>query len=188
MISWAMLLCPALLFAGGCNQKISENVYSMTPNNQAGSDNQAILDEVNRGRVWFHARKTRPIWTKQLTQPETVQTLEGPESVPAGTYLCRGDAGDIWPQTEERLLTKYSRTTQLDEDGWQRWDPKPDAAGVMAAQVPHVFQVQAQWGLLSGKPGDYLIKNYVDRSIQYPTDIWIVDQTLFNATYERTNE
>ena len=83
--------------------------------------------------------------------------------MPAGNYLCRGEAGDIWPQNKDRVTAKYTLTDEVDEQGWRKCDPKPDAAGVMAAQVPHAFQVQAKWGLLSGKPGDFIVKNYEDR-------------------------
>lgn len=36
----------------------------------------------------------------------------------------------------------------------------------------------------AGKAGDYLVKNYTDRDVAYPPDVWIVDQTLFKATYQ----
>ena len=147
--------------------------------------NGAILQEVNGAGLWFHAKKTRPIWVRLLEHEETVKTLEGEERVPAGNYLCRGEAGDIWPQNKDRVTAKYTLTDEVDEQGWRKCDPKPDTAGVMAAQVPHAFQVQAKWGLLSGKPGDFIVKNFEDRGADYPEDVWIVDQALFEATYER---
>ncbi len=149
------------------------------------SANDVILKEVNAAGLWFHAKKTRPIWVRKLEQEETVKTLEGEERVPAGNYLCRGEAGDIWPQKEERLTSKYTVTDEADDKGWRKCLPKRDAVGVMAAQVPRGFQVQANWGLLSGKSGDYLVKNYEDRDNDNPEDVWIVDQGLFEATYER---
>lgn len=38
-----------------------------------------------------------------------VKTLEGEEQVTAGHYLCRGEAGDIWPQTEKDLNKRYTQ-------------------------------------------------------------------------------
>jgi hypothetical protein len=169
-----ILFCAAAVGCGAAKQ-LENNVP--TPN-------RALLQEVNAGKLWFHARKTRPIWVRRLEHPETVKTLEGEEQVPAGNYLCRGEAGDLWPQKEERLTAKYELTDQVDDEGWQKCLPKPDAAGVMAAQVPHAFQVQAKWGMLSGKPGDFIVKNYEDRGADNPEDVWIVDQGLFQATYE----
>lgn len=147
--------------------------------------NESILREVNDARLWFHAKKTRPIWGRLLVQPETVKTLEGDEQVPAGNYLCRGEAGDIWPQTPERLADKYQAVDEIDSDGWQKFLPQPGDRGVKAAQISHAFTVQAQWGELRGKPGDFLVTNYEGQTVEYPDDVWIIDQQLFVATYER---
>lgn len=149
------------------------------------SPNHALLSELDSAGLWFHARKMRPIWIRRLERPELVETLEGPENVPAGTYLCRGEAGDVWPQTEENITAKYTLTDEVDGEGWRKCTPHPDAAGVMAAQVAGAFQVHAEWGVLSGKSGDYVVKNYEDRDNPDPSDVWIVDQRLFEATYQR---
>ena len=114
-------------------------------------------------------------------------TLEGPEQVPAGDFICRGEAGDFWAQTEATLKKRYVATGEI-EDGWERYQPHPDAEGVMAIAVDHAFPVQASWGKLQGKPGDYLLKNFADRDNPAPKDLWIVDQTLFRQTYEDVRE
>lgn len=168
----------AALLAGCCH--VSEKPKPDLP----VSPNQAILDEINRSGAWFHAKKTRPIWVRKLDQDQTVDTLEGSLTARAGDYLCRGEAGEVWPQTAKNVEAKYTATEVMDAAGWRRYDPHPDAEGVMAAQVPHSFQVQATWGLLSGKAGDYIAKNFRDREAAYPDDVWIVDQTLFRATYQ----
>ena len=54
----------------------------------------------------------------------------------------------------------------------------------MATPIDHPFAVHASWGQLTGKPGDFLVKNFQDRETVYPADVWIVDQTLFRQTYE----
>ncbi len=149
------------------------------------SPNQALLDEVNGASSWFHAKKTRPIWARRAEEDQTLTTLEGEETVSAGDYLCRGEAGDVWPQKEKRLRSKYQATDTVDEEGWRLYTPNPDATGVMAAQVDHAFTVEATWGTLSGKPGDFALKNFEDRDVAYPEDVWIVDQKLFRATYAR---
>jgi hypothetical protein len=149
----------------------------------APSPNREFLDEINAAKSWFHAKKTRPIWARRLEQPERVKTLEGEEDVPAGNFLCRGEAGDIWPQTAERLEAKYLSTEEVTDDGWRRYLPHPDNTGVMAARVEHPFAITAKWGELKGKPGDYVVKNYDDRDAPFPEDVWIVDAALFQATY-----
>lgn len=152
--------------------------------NSGSSANKGILDEVNAAGVWFHAKKVRPIWAKEVTECQTVDTLEGSETVEAGDYLCRGAAQEIWPQSADSLRKKYDPTDEADDEGWRKYVPKPDAKGVLAAQIDHAFKVHATWGELSGKSGDYLVKNYDDKDVDYPEDVWIVDRDLFTATYK----
>lgn len=147
------------------------------------SPNQKVLDEVQRAQAWFHARKTRPIWVRLVDHDETVETLEGRETVTAGSYLCRGAADELWPQTADSVAKKYVATDEVDPDGWRKYLPAPDAQGVLAAEIAHPFQIQSPWGLLSGKAGDFVVKNYEDRDVPYPQDVWIVDHSLFQATY-----
>ena len=148
------------------------------------STNAKILDEVNAAKSWFHAKKIRPIWAKQIDKDQSVKTNEGIETAKAGDFLCRGEAGDIWPQSAKNLEAKYQKTDEVDADGWQKHVPRPDNQGVMAAQISHPFEVHATWGVLSGKAGDYIVKNFGDREIAHPTDVWIVDQAVFQATYQ----
>ncbi len=149
----------------------------------AHSPNQQVLDEANAHGSWLHAKKSRPIWAKRLHAAQTVRTLEGDEQVAAGHYLCRGEAGDLWPQSEQTLLQRYLATDELDAEGWRKYQPHPDAEGVLATPIDHPFEVHATWGRLSGKPGDYLVKNFKDRETAYPADVWVVDQILFRQTY-----
>jgi len=146
--------------------------------------NQALLDEVNAAGKWFHAKKTRPIWVQEIKEATKVKTLEGEETVEPGHFLCKGEAGDIWPQKKADLEKKYVATEE-EKDGWRKYQPRPDAEGVMAAEVGHPFVVHAKWGELKGKGGDFLIKNHADKGTNYPADVWRVDQKLFEQTYER---
>jgi len=144
----------------------------------------------NRRNGWFHARKTRPIWARQLEASATIETLEGTEQVAAGDFLCRGEAGDLWAQTEANLLKRYRPVPDSPPsvEGWRKYEPLPDAAGVLAIAIDHRFVVEATWGTLHGKAGDYLVKNYGDRDVPFPEDLWIVDRTLFDQTYARVHD
>jgi hypothetical protein len=149
----------------------------------ASSPNAAILDEVRRAGAWIHAKKMRPIRARKLEHDETIQTLEGPIEAKAGSYLCRGEAGEPWPQSDKSLHERYLETDEIDDQGWRKFTPRPDAEGVLAAKIDHPFTVQATWGLLTGKAGDYLLKKFADRDVTNPSDVWIVDAKLFQATY-----
>lgn len=162
----------------GCRQPSPPQVPAVV------SANQSLLDEANAAGKWFHAKKTRPIWARRLDAEQVVQTLEGEERVAAGHYLCKGEAGDVWPQTEQTLQERYIATDEVHADGWRKYLPHPDAQGVLATPIEHPFEVQATWGRLTGKAGDFLVKKHQDRETTYPADVWIVDQTLFRQTYE----
>jgi len=136
-----------------------------------------LLEQVERRMVL--ARKTKPIWAKQLSESTDIETLEGRLTAEPGDYLCRGIQDEQWPQKANNLFDKYVASEDIDADGWQRFDPKADAAPVEAAAIEHPFRVIAQWGELNGKANDYVVRSTVD-----PTDVWIVDRTIFEASYE----
>ena len=182
---------PAILSLGllaGCGRQDGAEQDMSHPEDKPPAENRQLLDEVNRSGTWFHAKKTRPIWAREVEQEQVVKTLEGEERVPAGNFLCRGEAGDVWPQSRKGLEARYTATGEVDAEGWRRYEPRPDAEGVWAAQVSHPFSVQAAWGRLSGKAGDYVVKNFSDKDAAYPDDVWIVDQELFRATYQAVND
>jgi hypothetical protein len=164
---------------GGCRQR------EEGPGPKPASPNAEVLDEMGKAKTWFHAKRVRPIWARKVESDDTVKTIEGTEKVKAGDYVCRGEAGDVWPQTAKRLDEKYEKTAEVDAEGWTKYVPRADNQGVLAAAVPHAFSVRAPWGTLSGKAGDYIVKNFADREVAYPDDVWIVDQKLFHATYQK---
>ena len=149
--------------------------------------NSELLDEVNQAKLWFSARKTKSLWAKEITSDQTVSTLEGEMTAQIGDYLCRGESKDFWPQKSKTLFAKYEPTEEHDSEGWQKFTPKPDAAGVQAAQINHAFEVIASWGNLAGKPNDYLVKNDADKNVDDPEDVWIVSQEIFEGTYEKVD-
>lgn len=165
-----------VLNAAGCVGR-EENAVSKSPNAE-------VLDEIGHAKVWFHAKRVRPIWAKVLDMDQTVDTIEGSTKAKAGDYLCRGEAGEFWAQSAKQITERYDQTGEVDSGGWRKYAPRPDNQGVMAAQVAHAFSVHAKWGVLAGKPGDYVLKSFTDREVSYPDDVWIVDQKLFQLTYE----
>lgn len=125
------------------------------------------------------ARKSKSVWARQLEVPMTVETLEGDVRAAAGDYLCRGVLGEQWPQRAESLLKKYEPSGVVDRDGWQRFDPRPDAARVEAVAIERPFIAETSWGLFRGQAGDYLVRQVDDRD-----DVWIVSKSAFESTYE----
>ena len=162
-IFWILLTLACCLFVSCGPETQLKPRKDRTSSTADSKNNQALLDEVNATGRWFHAKKTRPIWVQEIKEARKVKTLEGEETVQPGHFLCRGEAGDIWPQKKADLEKKYVATEEDSPDGWRKYLPRPDAEGVMAAEVGHPFVVCAKWGELRGKAGDFLIKNYTDK-------------------------
>ncbi len=147
-----------------------------------------LLSQVNNSNLWVHYKKTKPLWAKELLTQETVVTHEGEITYNVGDYLCKGPAGDIWGQQAESLYKKYDPApdSKPDKDGWNIFIPKPDASGVMAAQIDHNFSVEHPiWGTFVGKAGSYLAKSYEDKDTKFPENIWIVKKEIFESNYEK---
>ncbi|MCF7859118.1 MAG: PGDYG domain-containing protein [Candidatus Cloacimonetes bacterium] len=147
-----------------------------------------LLKEVNNSDTWKHYKKTNPMWAKKLEEAITIQTLEGELTYNKGDYLCKGQSGDIWGQKEESLFKKYEPDpkSKPDKEGWQKFVPKPDASGVMAAQIDHEFTIDhPDWGIFQGNPGDYLVKSFEDKDTEFQEDVWIVKKEIFDTAYEK---
>lgn len=124
-------------------------------------------------------RKSKSLWAKCLESSTVIETLEGPVPAATGDYVCRGIHGELWPQSAKKLIETFVATELFDSDGWQQFDPKPNVAPVQATQISFPFSVTAQWGTLVGKANDYFARSTAD-----PSDCWIVDRSIFEASYE----
>ena len=154
------------------------------------------LNKLERKR----ATKTRPIWAKHVQNilcdnfvlsKLLLSTIEADQMLKSTSIVCRGEAGDVWQQTPEKLLAKYT-VTGIDAEGWLVCSPKPDNevyCYVTSEGGPGTlgFSVIAQWGekqadgtfLQFGDFGDVVCRSLTD-----PADVWIVQRQLFDSTYE----
>jgi hypothetical protein len=152
------------------------------------SSNTELLARVNTSNAWLHYKKAKPLWARELKSAETVETLEGKITYNEGDFLCKGPSGDMWGQKAKTLYKKYDLApdSKPNTDGWQKFLPKTDSVGVMAASIGHDFSVaHPSWGTFHGKKGSYLVKSYEDKGTVFPVDIWIVYQKIFESTYEK---
>lgn len=85
---------------------------------------------------WQRATKTRPIWTKHIQNvlcdgsimaKLLLSTIEADQMLKSNSMICRGEAGDVWQQSAEKMLKKYT-VTDVDSEGWMICTPKPDNA------------------------------------------------------------
>jgi hypothetical protein len=129
-------------------------------------------------------KKTALTWARELTPRDyaetngTIYTLEGPARFQAGDFLCRGVKGELWPVTRERFLYTKQLAGPVEADGFA---PYRTTGEVVAVPSMWDFTVEIGGGeYLSGKAGDYLVQSGDHQ--------WIVDKTIFEATYERVEE
>jgi hypothetical protein len=157
--------------------------------------------------VWRRAKKTKGIKAKAMNalladesmlSKFLLDTIEGTQTLKAGSIVCMGSAGDAWQQKERKLFSQYN-VTGMTPDGWMLCEPKPDverdAYEVAADQCgpDGDFSIIGQWGteqildnkkvyLQFGKVGDIICRNPEDH-----TDVWIVRRKEFDATQEFVN-
>jgi hypothetical protein len=154
-------------------------------------------------RAWRPARKTKPIWARPVGADEAgreFQTADqAKERAVPDAWLCVGSAGEPWFQSKERIDAKY----RAEEEVQQRFDfdesPRTyfrfsprDEARNWAAQItaPDVegFYIQPNYptdGPLYAPAGGYVVKDYVDDPYAGESDdVWLVQQALFDSTYE----
>lgn len=128
--------------------------------------------------------KTAPLWAKEITEKRSVETLEGVTTGKPGEYVCRGEAGEYWPQSAEKFKAKYLFAGgEADKDGFFKYTPNPEQAKVFAAKIDGEFEVYSGRGLLKGNPGDYLLKAEKDDKTEFP-DVWIIDADIFEVSYQ----
>jgi hypothetical protein len=142
---------------------------------------------------WKVATKTKGMIARMLETDAVVHSIEGPLNAKAGQFVCRGvNTNDWWVQKGENIAKKYDDEGIFKESvefnkqkykDFKLYMPKPDRV-VLVCQIPGEFTVHASWGTLKGKKGDFLIKPFEDELNSNPQDVWLVDLTLFKATYE----
>jgi len=115
-----------------------------------------------------------------INTDKTVETLEGDVKAKSGDIICFGPHNDIWPQQLSRVKEKYNHVGRIEHDGvmFDKWEPKPDQK-VEATQVNNKEKFRV--GELTGKKGDYIVRDINDKS-----NMWIVDGSIFKDTYSST--
>eukprot|EP01088_Endostelium_zonatum_P006064 TRINITY_DN18168_c0_g1_i1.p1 TRINITY_DN18168_c0_g1~~TRINITY_DN18168_c0_g1_i1.p1 ORF type:complete len:170 (+),score=42.52 TRINITY_DN18168_c0_g1_i1:57-566(+) len=149
--------------------------------------NKELLDQVNKTNRWVLVKKTAYMWGKELTQDQEIVTLEGKEKAKAGQILCKGIAGELWPQEKAQVLKRYNKTEMQDGE-WTKYTPRRDLPGYWASPVKGEFEVKTKWGTMKGKDKDYILKNFNDAQTRYPEDVWVVDRKLFNKSYAQSQD
>jgi len=125
-----------------------------------------------------------------------LDTLEGTQMLKANSMVCVGEVGDVWQQDCDKLHKAYT-PTYYSPDGWCEFEPKPenerDICEITLGDCEigeGEFVIEAQWGtrqsngkfLQTGKSGDFIARSQED-----PSDVWIIDRKVFLSTYSWNN-
>lgn len=205
-----------LLFISGCqpeesivknspSQRLTENSTSEPPVRELS--HEETLAWISQHRAWKRARKTKPIWARAVTADEygkKFQTADRAiQQAREGAWLCVGIEGEPWFQSPEKIDSKYERgltehkqfTFDDAPHEYIQFHPKPDQKN-WAAQIqsPEIKGFNIRPGYDPANPlyspsGGYVLKRDVeDPYCDTPDDVWLVQQGLFESTYEFLND
>lgn len=164
---------------------------------------EQTLQWIQEHHAWRLARKAKAIRVRPV-EPEDVgkefQTADHvAERAREGFWLCVGVAGEPWFQAPEKVAGKYEKVAEEDQQyafdsrprKYQVYKPKGDVLN-WAAQItaPDVSGFFIRPNYDPGRPlyspaGGYVVKDYApDPNQSDPNDVWLVQQALFDSTYE----
>jgi hypothetical protein len=201
-----LLAVPALAVVAGKVQRkgqASENQGTRAAPEARTLSHDDTLRWIAEHKAWRPARKTRPIWARPVEPEEVgkeIQTADHVnEKARADAWLCVGEAGEPWFQTLEKIQGKYEpaerESKKFDFDTGPRSYRKYKPKGMVrnwVAQVkgPGIAGFHIRPGYDPDRPlyspaGGYVVKDDVpDPYRDKPKDVWLVQQSLFESTYE----
>jgi len=143
---------------------------------------------------WKKYQKFGGSWALRLTKKIYIKSKEnrvGQEAGNKGDWLVMGVEGEEWFMDDKTFNKKYNKSesddVKVDANGYSlKYHKVKSGSPVLAIPMYKGFNVISNWSdePLSGKVGDYLVKNFSDASNPDPKDVWIVDKTIFSKTYK----
>lgn len=167
---------------------------------------EQTLEWIRQHKAWRLARKNKPIWARAVEADEVGQEYQtadlAKQQARAGFWLCVGVAGEPWFQKLERIEARYERGEEVTKQF--AFDQQPHRYLVFkprltvqnwAAQVvgPDLegFYIRPNYdpnSPLYSPAGGYVVKDYDERTPDpyqgQADDVWLVQQGLFDSTYE----
>jgi hypothetical protein len=164
---------------------------------------EETLDWIAMNKAWRLAKKTKPIWARPVETDEVGKEFQTADHVTekakAGSWLCVGVAGEPWFQSHERIESKYESKAQetkkfefdTEERSYRQFKPKGTVRNWVAQiKGPGIAGFFVRPGYDPESPlyspaGGYVVKDDVrDPYRDKPKDVWLVQQSLFDSTYE----
>jgi CubicO group peptidase (beta-lactamase class C family) len=197
------LLLTTLLLSGRDGVRGSDDRQERDGSAARKLSHEETLRWIAEHRAWRPARKTKPIWARPVAPEEVGKEVEtadhAKEVVREDAWLCVGVAGEPWLQTRDKLEGKYepsgetTKRFEFDKEPRQYriYGPKA-AARNWVAQVkgPGIEGFSIRPGYDPGRAlyspaGGYVVRDDVPDPYEAPPeDVWLVQQPLFESTYE----
>jgi len=146
-------------------------IYMLSEDQEGGPINGNEIDLTIDPGAQQVQKKDIPLQFRVAEQPETIETLEGPQPAAVGAYIMTGTKGENWPIPKDEFEKNYN----IIGDNTAAKKPLP----IPGKQMQEDFFVTPTWSpnKLHGKPGDWLV--------QYePGNYGVVEASIFDETYD----
>jgi hypothetical protein len=206
---WVVFLAMVLPSVIGCSERPGGGARAVAePLKATRAEGRKLTHEetlqwIDENRAWKLAHKTRPIWVRDVAPGEVGKEFltadHAKEIAREGVWLCAGVAGEPWFQTREKVEAKYeldgAEEKRFDFDAkpntYRRYKPKGTVRNWVAkVEGPGIegFSVRPGYDperpLYSPGGGYAVIDDVKDPYTEKPKDVWLVQQALFESTYE----
>jgi hypothetical protein len=168
---------------------------------------EETLKWIGEHRAWRHARKTKPIWARDVEPGEIGKAFttadHADEVAREGYWLCVGVAGEPWFQKPAKVEEKYDEAGDEEKKfafdttahKYRIFKPKPGTRNWVAqvqGQGIEGFYIRPGYDKdrpLYSPAGGYVVTGDVDDPYTAAfDDVWLVQQPLFESTYELETE
>ena len=158
---------------------------------------------VREHQAWRLARKAKPIWARPVADDEVGRTFTTADHVDqvarAGYWVSVGSSSEPWFQTADAIDLKYQRRRKAQHQfvfddrprTYFEFVPSTEARNWAACvDGPDIegFYVQPSYDRdnpLYSPAGGYVVRDPADDPYAHePSDVWLVQRSLFESTYE----
>jgi hypothetical protein len=169
-------------------------------------DHDETLRWIGEQRAWRRVQKTKPIWVRAVAADEIgreFQTADhAVEKAEAGYVLSVGVAGEPWFQKPEQVERKYRETgverrrfafddqerpyrVMTPREGVRNWGAQVIGPGIAGFFIQPSYATDTP---LYAPAGGWVVRDDAPDPYTPPKDVWLVQQELFESTYEVVEE
>jgi hypothetical protein len=165
-------------------------------------DHEQTLQWIREHRAWRLAKKTKPIWARPVESDEAGKEFmtadHTAQQAREGFWLCVGVAGEPWFQDLNRIERNYEPAEQemkrfsfddrqhryrvyRPKEDTQKWVAQIKGPGIEGFFIKPNYDPSRP---LYSPAGGYVVKDPVRDPYLEGADVWLVQEGLFESTYE----